>query len=549
MWGQKNFFIAAWFSMPTSLPSFATLPSETFNFCTVPTRGYDAFLFASTALICAAILFGKLSAVWALLAGSVLGVANYFINMRELSNAASLWLSIYPADLFLYAFLPPLIVEQAIRADFFMLRRTWLHTLLLAFIMVLLTTLALTPIILFVLGFRHRGWSWVHGALFSAIISPTDALAVAAVLARANAPAKILAVVEGEALFNDATGITLYAIFSKILFSYAEESRPDWPSVWSVIPTILEDTARLTAIGIGIGIAFSWATERVLRWLRWRGARPYIETSIVLAVAYLAYYVANAPAGGSGVIAVVVFGLYGNATSRWGMLATAEQSGAFDAVWDVISFVANGLVFFWSGLASVNFLIRSVKLLNRTAASYYAIPCIFVAMIIIRTTCIALFNPLFRALGEGLAPREIVFVGWAGMRGAVSLIMVSAFASGSRPMFEEGQGSSAAAVSADISLWTAAFVVLTLLINGPSIAHMLRLLGLDSVPPEMVKMRSRARRALCRFTKEQLALLKDDDDEFLQSQCHEWDVALDQGCSRLGNCSFVVCFRTLTLPF
>ncbi len=59
-------------------------------------------------------------------------------------------------------------------------------------------------------------------------------------------------------------------------------------------------------------------------------------------------------------IAVVVFGLWGNATSRWGMLASSEESGVFNAVWDTISFSTNGLVFFWSGVASVNYFIRTM---------------------------------------------------------------------------------------------------------------------------------------------------------------------------------------------
>ena len=119
------------------------------------------------------------------------------------------------------------------------------------------------------------------------------------------------------------------------------------------------------------------------RWVRWRAAKPPVEITIILAVAYLSYYVAQSPAQvsarsvlccpaitsahsppllrpwprfchppacrpppppsfchppprpaclqGSGVISVVVFGLWGNFTSKWGMLASTEESGAFDA--------------------------------------------------------------------------------------------------------------------------------------------------------------------------------------------------------------------------
>ena len=59
-----------------------------------------------------------------------------------------------------------------------------------------------------------------------------------------------------------------------------------------------------------------------------------------------------------GVIAVAVFGLYGAATSKWEMSAKVEESGAFDAFWDSIAFIANAIVFFYSGVACVNFFVR-----------------------------------------------------------------------------------------------------------------------------------------------------------------------------------------------
>jgi len=490
----------------------------TFNYCTVPLRSYDAFLFVSLALLASALLFGRLSAVWALVAGGVIGCINYYVNLLQIGNAISLWLSIQPADLFLYAFLPPLLVETSIRLDFFNLSKIWPHALLLASVMVVLTAIALTPIILFVLGFQYRGWSWVQGALFSAMISPTDALAVTAILSNSNGPERLVAVVEGESLFNDATALTLFAVFSNIIYSHASEVPPVWPSVWSVIPTIIGDSARLAAIGAGIGLGMSWVTGYLLQWVRWRGAMPYIETTVILAVSYLAFYVTNSPANGSGVIAVVCFGLYGNATSKWGMLARVDESGDFDAAWDFISFVANGLVFFWSGVASINYFIRSVQLMTRTAWSYAAIPLIWLFMLIIRTACITMFNPLFRVFGEGLTIPEIVFTGWSGLRGSLSLIMVSSFTAGSYLTFEQSQGgdNAIAAVNADISVWSAAFVVLTLIVNGPLIGPLLTLLRLNRLPLEKLKMRTRAKRALCRFTNGIVASLREDDDEFLQ---------------------------------
>lgn len=60
--------------------------------------------------------------------------------------------------------------------------------------------------------------------------------------------------------------------------------------------TSLSVPCRLAAIGLGVGLGLSWATGYLLRLVRWRGARPYVETTIVMGLSYLSFYVANSPA-------------------------------------------------------------------------------------------------------------------------------------------------------------------------------------------------------------------------------------------------------------
>lgn len=64
-------------------------------------------------------------------------------------------------------------------------------------------------------------------------------------------------------------------------------------------------------------------------------------------------------AGVSGVIAVVVFGLNGSATSKWGMSSAVTESPVFTSFWDTLGFILNGIVFFYAGASSVNFFWRS----------------------------------------------------------------------------------------------------------------------------------------------------------------------------------------------
>lgn len=502
------------------------------NYCIVPLRGYDAFLFAGIALIAACLLFGKLSTVYVLVVGALLGILHYYVDMLQLGNSITQWLSVNPSDLFLYAFLPPLIVEQAIHIEFYMFRKMFMHSIMLAVVMVILTAIILTPLILFVLGFQDRGWTWAHGALFAAIIAPTDALAASSILKRANGPAILTTILEGESLLNDATGITLFQVFQGILEGNRNEYSYGIPTVWSVIPTIIVDIIKLSAIGVGIGFGFSVISLFILRWLRWRGAGLHIESVYVLAMAYLTYYVTNAPAGGSGVIAVVTFGLFGNWMSMWGMTGSSRKTGEFKAIWETISFAANGLVFFWAGVASLTYVIRTISQTPTSAMTFVSIPLIYIFMLVIRTFCIAIFNPIFHLVGKALSAAEIAFTGWCGLRGAVSLILVSSLSGGrnyinlvdSELSISESYALEMRAIKADMALWTAWFVVLTLVVNGPCIAPLLSILKLNIVAEAARHIQATAKTIILENTREIIQKLRDGDEDDNLLSGADWEV-------------------------
>ena len=92
-------------------------------------------------------------------------------------------------------------------------RQISVHIVVLAYVMVIVNALVLTPFILFGLGFAGRGMDWVHGAILAAMLAPTDAVAVTALLKAGGGPELIVTLMEGEALFNDASGVTLYVVF------------------------------------------------------------------------------------------------------------------------------------------------------------------------------------------------------------------------------------------------------------------------------------------------------------------------------------------------
>ena len=520
------------------------------NFCKVPTRGADAFLAMSIGLLAACLLIGKFATVYILITGVALGVLNYYVNLLELGNAIAIWLSFRPGDLFLYAFLPPLIVDSALNIEMYMFKKVFVHSIMMAVVMVILTAIILTPIILFVLGFENQDWFWVYGAIFAAIIAPTDAIAVSSVLKKAHGPPILTAILEGESLLNDASGITLFEVFLEIIADIVEGDSTTVPSVWSVIPTIIKNIVKLSSIGFGIGLGFSIVSLYILRMIRWNGAGLHIEATYVLAMAYMSYYVANAPAGGSGVIAVVTFGLFGNVTSLWGMPGSSLKTGQFKAIWEMIAFAVNGLVFFWAGLSSINFLIRSFGVNAHYVMDYVSIPLIYIFMLLIRTFCIAIFNPIFKLSGRGLSLSEIFFLGWSGLRGAVSLILLT-YISGSRiyllsrnqydengieiigrPTLQDEFQS----VSATVALWTSCFVVLTLIVNGPCVGPLLSILKLNKVESETLHIRSQAKAYIL---KQQNRLIQEgQDNESFKSA--DWEVVnectdLSKALSGFGN--------------
>uniref|UniRef100_A0A383V5V1 Cation/H+ exchanger transmembrane domain-containing protein n=1 Tax=Tetradesmus obliquus TaxID=3088 RepID=A0A383V5V1_TETOB len=186
---------------------------DTLNWCPVPGGGADALLFAGLAVFCSCALYSKLSAVWVLLAGALFQVANVYFNMNHFSNALTIWLGMHPSTIFFQIFLPPLLLDSAVRVDFFLFKKMAAHCLIFASLNVLVSTVAFIPLMLYGLDLAAAGWRPIDAALFGAILGSTDAVAVTAILKAGGAPEMLSTLLEGESLFNDASSIVLFEIF------------------------------------------------------------------------------------------------------------------------------------------------------------------------------------------------------------------------------------------------------------------------------------------------------------------------------------------------
>jgi monovalent cation:H+ antiporter, CPA1 family len=225
-------------------------------------------------------------------------------------------LQLSPA-LILFGFVPPLVLEAALTFEQRQAKSVLRPIALLATVGVGMTVLGVGAGAHYLLGF-----SWPAALLLGAIVSPTDPIAVVAVIRQVGAPPRLAALLEGESLFNDGTGV---AVFAAVAASLAGGQ-----------PTVLGFAGRLlliTVVGVAAGAFAGGAAAALCR------LRPVLAFPVTLFAAWASFGLAQA-VGGSGVLGVVTAGVlvarYGGATEAiakpWGWLALVLNVVLFGAV-------------------------------------------------------------------------------------------------------------------------------------------------------------------------------------------------------------------------
>src|ERR1700744_1883809 len=194
-------------------------------------------------------------------------------------------------DLIFLVVLPPLLYASAWTTSWRDFRYNIVTISLLAFGLVAFTVIGVA------LAAPHvfRGFDWRLGLVLGAIVAPTDAIAASSIAQRVGLPSRIVEILEGESLINDASGLLALEFAIGILV----EKRI--PTVSSGLLTF----AWLTAGGVAIGLAVGWLVDHFERWI---DSRP-IEITISILVPYVAYLAAQWTHA-SGVLAVVSCGLF-----------------------------------------------------------------------------------------------------------------------------------------------------------------------------------------------------------------------------------------------
>jgi monovalent cation/hydrogen antiporter len=289
-----------------------------------------------------------------------------------------------PPELVLVGILPPLLYSAAFFTGLRDLRANMRPIGLLAVGLVVATMFAVAVVAHFATNL-----SWSASFVLGAVVAPTDPIAATAIARRLGVPRRIVSIVEGESLVNDATALVLYAtaVTAVVAGSF---------SVWDATLEFVLSVAGGVAIGVGVG----WAVALV----RIRLDNIPAEILISLLSGYLAYIPAQA-LGVSGILAAVSIGIYLGWRSP--ELSTPAMRIQAFAVWETLVFLVNALLFTLIGMQLGPILDG---LSGRSTASL-----VFDALVVVAT--VMLIRILW-VLATG--PRPAV-IGWMGMRGAVSL--------------------------------------------------------------------------------------------------------------------------------
>ena len=309
-------------------------------------------------------------------------------------------------DLVLLVFLPPLLFAAAFETPLRDLRRSIWPIARLSVGLVLVTTIAVAAVAQALVP----GLGWAPAFALGAIVAPTDAIAATSVFRRLGVPRIVVTLVEGESLFNDATALITYraALAAVLTGSFVAAS-----AAGSFVVS--------GAGGIAIGAVVGLVLAQVVKWLD----DPPVEVLVSLLIPFAAYLPAE-ELGVSGVLAVVTAGLV--IGRQLGTMLSPSSRLLWLTSWKMVGFVLNGLAFVLVGLALPD-VITGLRADDVPPAQLVGLAVLVVAVVVgTRFAWVFLAGLLpgspRRQIAErdpALAWRLTFLVGWAGLRGAVSL--------------------------------------------------------------------------------------------------------------------------------
>jgi Na+/H+ antiporter len=351
-------------------------------------------------------------------------------------------------DLVLVLFLPPLVYSAALDSSYLGFRAKLRPIALLAVVLVLVTTV----VVGFVAHWLVPDLPLASALVLGAVVSPPDAVAAASIGRKLGLPRRVMTVLSGESLVNDATALTVF----KVAIAAAIGTATSWGA--GILTFFVASVG-----GVLVGFVLGWIVHQI----RLRLADDVVESALGIVVPFACYLLAEA-VHGSGVLAVVTAGLYLGHFAPYAGFATRLQE---TVVWRSFDVLLESLVFALIGL-NFRYVFRQAAAGGHPAASLvWPIIAVLLATMLVRLVWVFPTTNLPRWL-RGRAHREeekrswrgIAVIAWSGMRGVVSLAAAAAV-----PEAVPGR---------DVVLLLAFTVTVgTLLIQGTTLPLLIRVLG------------------------------------------------------------------------
>lgn len=355
-------------------------------------------------------------------------------------------------DVLFLIFVPPLLYAGAIAFPFREFRREFGPIIRLSVLMVLVSTAAVAV----VAHWMHPAFTWAAAIVLGAIVSPPDPVAVLSIMRSVRVPREITSILEGEGLLNDATALVIYRLAVVAAVT----------GVFSLSHAAFQFFAAAGG-GIIIGLIIGILVTRVHRVTR---MVPVVSSTVSLLTPFASYLLADV-IGASGVLAVAATGMY--AARKVPTVIGSSLRLQINGMWTVVSFMLESLVFILVGL-ELPYVARALntlplrELLWEGAIVSICIIAVRIAWVFPSTYVFRSFGRWLRHSNEPLPPwRSVLFIGWAGLRGADSLVLALAL-----PL-QTATGNPFVARDQIIFI-TFCVIFITLVLQGPTLASFAR---------------------------------------------------------------------------
>ena len=310
-------------------------------------------------------------------------------------------------ELVFFIFLPPLLYSGGWQTDWSSFKENLRPIGLLAIGLVVTTT----GVVGLVVHALVPSFGWASAFVLGAIVSPPDAVAAGSVFERFSVPRRIMAILDGEGLVNDATALVIYrfAVAAAVTGTF---------SIFSASIAFV----GVSIGGVAVGLAFGYGITEATIFLRKLALSDYLIDNAIALIAPYTIYVTAETLHASGVLATVVAGVFISRQSN----RIYEPGGRLvaSAVWDLMIFLFNGVVFVLIGL-ELRSIVRNPTFAARELWIGIAVS---VLVIVVRFAWVypATYVPrlFWKSINrrEGVPSWRFVFViAWSGMRGIVSL--------------------------------------------------------------------------------------------------------------------------------